>query len=106
MYNLEVQSKAHKDAERIDDYIRFTLFNEPAANDFIDTLEKKYKQIANNPHIFSVEYINGIFYRKALVKKYVVIFRIDEQNHIVYIIAIGHSLQKRKNIVKQNPSNN
>ena len=99
-YNLIVQSKAQRDVERIDDYIRFTLFNSEAADSFIGCLEKRYNQIENNPHIFSSELINGRLYKKAMVKRYVLIFRIDEQTHTVHIIAVGHSLQKRKNILK------
>lgn len=99
-YRVEVQLKAQLDAERIDDYIRYILLNPKAADDFIDNLETYYNKIANNPHEFSIEWIAGKAYRRALVKDYIALFRIDEQMHTVHIIAIGHSLQKRKNIVK------
>lgn len=101
MYKLLIQSKAHKDAERIDDYIRYTLLNPQAANAFIDCLERRYIKIAENPYAFSREYIDNYLYRKAMVKKYMIIYRIDENTHTVHIIAIGHSLQKRKNIIKR-----
>ena len=100
-YNIDVQLKAQLDAERIDDYIRYILLNPKAADDLINCLEMSYKKIANNPHGFSIEWIANKAYRRALVKDYIVLFRIDEQTHTVHIVAIGHSLQKRKNIVKQ-----
>ena len=100
-YNIDVQLKAQLDAERIDDYITYILLNPKAADDFINCLEMSYNKIANNPHGFSIEWIANKAYRRALVKDYIVLFRIDEQTHTVYVIAIGHSLQKRKNIVKQ-----
>ncbi len=49
-YNLKIQSKAQKDVERIYDYIRYTLLNPKAAEDFIDSLEYRYGKITNNPH--------------------------------------------------------
>lgn len=99
-YNLNIQSKAQKDVERIYDYIRYTLLNTKAAEDFIDCLEYRYGKIADNPHGFSTEWIHGRLYRKSTVKRYVVIFRIEEITHTVYIIAIGHGSRKRKNILK------
>lgn len=37
-----------------------------------------------------------------MVGKYIIVFRIDEQTHTIHIIAVGHSRQKRKNIIKHN----
>lgn len=100
MYRIYVQYKAQADAERIYDYIRYTLLNPQAAEMFLNCLEKRYEQISNNPHGFSIELVNGRQYRKALIKRYVVIFRVDEYAHTVHIIAIGHSLQRRTNVIK------
>ncbi len=100
MYKLIVQSKAQADADRIIDYIRYILFNNQAALEFVNCLEKRYRQIADNPHAFTNEWIDNRLYKKATVKRYLIIYRINEQTHTVYIIAIGHGLQKRRNIVK------
>lgn len=100
MYRLKIHDKAQLDAERIAKYIKFSLLNSKAAKDFTNILYRRYITICKNPHLFPSEYIDGRLYKKAMVKKYIVLFRIDENTQTIHIIAIGHSLQKRRNIVK------
>ncbi len=100
-YKLNISEQAQKNSRQIVNYIKYALLNPQASDSFIDALEKRYIKILQNPHGFSAEWINNKLYRKTMVKKYVVLFRIDEQAHTVHIIAIGHSLRKRKNIIKE-----
>lgn len=99
-YKLSVLDKAQRDALRIKAYIKYILFNNKAADDFVRALDEKYKQIIKSPHVYPQRLFGNRLYRFAMVKRYLVVFRIDEDTHTVHIIAIGHCLQKRKNIVK------
>lgn len=100
MYNVTVEEKAQQDLERIAFYIRHILLNHKAANDFVDKIQNKYTTISRNPYGYAEYRFGKYWYRKANVGKYIIAFRVDEQTHTVYIVAIGHSLQKRSNIVK------
>lgn len=100
MYKISVSEKAQAQFEQITQYMLSVLLSTQAASDFVDSLNKKYKQIAKEPHLYPYEQFGRSFYHKATLNKYILAFRIDEATRTVHIIAIGHSLQKRKNIVK------
>lgn len=97
---MVIQDKALHDAEKIKDYIRSILLNNKAANDFVEKLDQRYNRIMQSPYLYPEAYFGHKKYRYAMVGKYMIVFRTDESTHTVYVIAIGHSLQKRKNITK------
>ncbi len=99
-YKVLYSKRANENAERIVSYIKYVLLSPKAAENFILSLKRKEKDIATNPHLYPSEFFGKHLYRYAMIKRYIIVFRIDEGTHIVNIIAIGHSLQKRKNIIK------
>ncbi len=99
-YNIFYSNRARDDAKRIVEYIKYVLVSPQAAANFIDSLKEKEKAIIKEPHLYPSEFFGKNLYHYSMVKKYMVVFRIDENTHTVFIIAIGHSLRKRKNIVK------
>ncbi len=100
MYTVLVEEKAQADFERIAFYIRHILLNQNAAINFVEKITNKYEMISKNPYGYAEVPFGKYWYRKATIGKYIIAFRIDEQTHTVHIIAIGHSLQKRQNIIK------
>lgn len=100
MYKLNVSKKAQNQLEQIVQYMMYILLSPQTSNKFADEVEQKYEKICKNPHLYPEEYFGYKKYRYAMVGKYIIVFRIDEQTHTVHIIAVGHSRQKRKNIIK------
>ena len=101
MYKLNVTKNAQEQLEQIVRYILFILLSPQTANNFTNKVEQKYVSICKNPYIYPEKNFGYKKYRYAMVGKYMIIFRIDEQTKTVQVIAIGHSLQKRKNIIKR-----
>ncbi len=99
-YKLFETVEVLHDIDRITQYMINVLLSKQAAQDFLYKLKEKYIKICKNPYGYEEQQFGKYWYRKAVVGKYIIAFRIDEQTHTVYIVAIGHSLQKRKNIVK------
>lgn len=99
-YNIALTQSAKRDLLNIKYYIKYQLLSKQASDNFENAVYRKFDTICNEPHIYQQEYFGKYIYRKAIVNRYIIAFRVDEQTHTVYIIAIGHSLQKRKNIVK------
>lgn len=99
-YNIILTAKAANDIVNIKYYVKYMLMSPQSAETIEADLLKKFARIAEAPHIYPTEYFGKHIYRKSIVKKYIIAFRIDEATRTVHIIAIGHSLQKRKNIVK------
>ena len=100
-YTLDIHDTAAADIREIVNYLNNILYSKQAAFQFLDSLEKKYKSIAKEPHLFPKEWIKNSFYHKAMIKQYVLIFQIEELTKTVHIIAVGHSLQKRSHLIKR-----
>ncbi len=101
-YNITLTQKARQDMLNIKYYIKYMLLSSQAAEAEVtlSLFYKKFDQIAKNPYLYPCDNFGKHSYHMAVVKKYIIAFRIDENTHTVYIVAIGHSLRKRKNIVK------
>ena len=89
MYKLNISDLAKSDLDEIVDYIAEKLMNPKAATDFLDELEKCYSYLETNPYIYAIcseaeLKIKG--YRKAGIKKYLMVFQIDEETKTVIIL--------------------
>ena len=86
MYNLVVSELADEDLRGIIKYIKNTLCAPAAATNFADEVQRCYARLKDNPYIYALcndERLADIGYRKALIKNYLLIFRIDETKKIV-----------------------
>jgi plasmid stabilization system protein ParE len=96
MYNVEASQRADEDLERIIDYISQNLNAPKAASDFADSIYKCYDHLENNPYIYEAcrdKRLKQEGYRRAVVKSYIVIFKIHEDNKEVHVHAIFHGRQ-------------
>ena len=90
-YKLIVSRDAHEDLAGIVRYIADELENGEAAASFLDDIEVRYKRVVDNPHIYVLcndARLVGMGYRKIVIKNYLILYRIDEENKTVYIIRI------------------
>ncbi len=99
-YTIKISVKAKRNILNIKYYIKYNLLSSQASEKFETDFFRKLDKIAKEPHLYEKEFFGKHLYHKAVVGKYIIAFRIDEQAHTVHIVAIGHSLQKRRNIVK------
>lgn len=89
-YALYVHQNAQDELQKIKYYIRDILQNNKAAEDFVVAVEKKYARIIREPHLYPTKVIGNITYRKAFVKNYIIIFRIDEPEKAVKVITVAY----------------
>jgi len=69
-------------------YIKDSLFAPKAASSFMDEVHKCYARLEKNPLIYALcsdEHLAKEGYRKAQIKNYVLIFKIDEAGKAVNI---------------------
>lgn len=86
-YKLVFTKRFLKDLENVDKYLfeNFKSISNYLMNKIDDTLiqisifPKSHEQIENTP------------YRKALVKKYIILYMVNEKKKAVYIVHIFHS---------------
>ena len=90
-YKLVVSKDAHRDIMDIAGYITHELKSPKAADSFLNDVEKSYNRVADNPRLFSLcsdDRLERMGYRKIVIKNYLILFRIDDENKMVYIVRV------------------
>ena len=90
-YKLIVSKEAHEDVDEIAGYIAHELKNMAAASGFLDDVEKSYRSLTENPRLFALcddARLQREGYRKAVIKNYLVLYRIDEEKKAVYVVRV------------------
>jgi len=88
MYRRVVSELAHEDLRKIITYIKDTLRAPEAAARFADEVQKCYSRLSATPLMYAYcndERLAKEGYRKALIKNYVLVFKVNESKKIVNI---------------------
>jgi len=100
IYNLSITEKAEEQLDELVNYLLFILMNKNAAVHLLNSVERIYGLLEENPLQFSYSkdpYLASKGYREALLidMKYRIIFSVE--NNTVYVKGIFHELQLYKN---------
>lgn len=82
MYNLDVTDYAEEDLDSIIAYMVEKLFASQAAIDFADAVYDCYSQLEDNPYVYeqcSNSKLQKEGYRRAIIKNYILLYKIDEE---------------------------
>lgn len=96
MYRLVVSEFAHKDLDNILDYIAVQLGNRIAAANFLDEVGKCYDYLKNNPFMYGRCHdvrLEKEGYRKATIKNFVLVYKVDEGAKTVIIYRFFYGAQ-------------
>ena len=96
MFNLLVTELAHQDLDHIISYIAVKLSNPKAAGDFLDEVTVCYGFLKSNPMMYERcqdRRLGEEGYRKALIKNYVLVYKINEESKIVSIMRFFYGAQ-------------
>ena len=91
MYKIRVTAEAHEDIEQTIKYIAEKLQNSSAATSFANDVMESYVNLSENPFMYALcsdPYLAGKGYRKIVIKNYIILYRIDREQNIVYIIRV------------------
>ena len=67
------------------------LKNPSATKRFIDDVKQGYKNIKNNPYMYSLSTdtrLQDAGYRTVSIKNYLIIYRIEEEDNLVIVIRV------------------
>lgn len=95
-YKVIFTRQAEKDLDEIIGYMRDFLYSPQAAEHFLSGVEKTLKELASMPEMYSLStdpVLQTKKLRKALVGRYLLLFRIDSEKRAVYIMHIAHGSQ-------------
>ena len=96
MYKLIITELAHQDLDNIVSYIVVRLANPAAASSFLDEINKCYEYLRNNPIMYSKCYDSRLEkegYRKAVIKNYIMVYKVDEDTKMVSILRFFYGAQ-------------
>ena len=91
MYKLEIMPAAIADQQEAIEYIAKQLQNSVAAINLMDEIEKCYQTLEGNPYLYALSAdstLAALGYRKAIVKRYVLLYKIDDVQKIVRIMRL------------------
>lgn len=102
MYKIRVSDNARKDMEKMVDYISSELNNPAAAYDLLAEIEKRFELILNNPHMYQL--CEGLkdkknIYRKFCVNNYVIIYTVEEPEHVIRFHRLFYGRQDYINLI-------
>ena len=95
-YKLQVTQTADRDLDGILSYIMIELKNVEAALHFADEVDARYDKLIENPYIYEEcrqPLLKQSHYRKAVIGNYLLIYRIDDVNNIVYVERFFSEMQ-------------
>lgn len=96
MYRLVVSELAHGDLDNIFSYIAIQLANPIATTNFLDEVEKCYGYLKSNPLMYERCHdvrLEKEGYRKATIKNYVLVYKVDEEAKAVIIHRFFYGAQ-------------
>lgn len=96
VYDLRTTEAAVQDLDSIIGYIAVKLSNPSAAGSFLDRVEECYRILQKTPLAYAVcsdARLQTKQYRKAVINNYVLIYRVDENTHNVYVLRFFYGGQ-------------
>ncbi|MCH1939893.1 type II toxin-antitoxin system RelE/ParE family toxin [Holdemania massiliensis] len=101
-YKIEVTSHADKDLEEILTYIKEVLANVSAASSFLDAVEECYSGLEASPFMFEEcrdPHLRVLGYHRAVIRHYVMVYRVDETEKIVYILRFFYGAREYEKLI-------
>ena len=96
MYKLVITELAHQDLDNIVSYIALQLSNPKAAGDFLDDVTACYGLLKSTPMMYGRcqdRRLGQEGYRKAVIKNYVLVYKVNEASKIVSIMRFFYGAQ-------------
>jgi plasmid stabilization system protein ParE len=94
MYKVLITELAQSDLDAIVEYISVQLSNPIAAADLLDEVDKCYSHLRSNPFIYAKSTdarLEKEGFRKALIKNYILFFKVFESDKKVIVYRIIYS---------------
>jgi toxin ParE1/3/4 len=102
MYKLIITELAHQDLDKIVLYIAVELVSPIAAGNFLDEVDKCYCYLKSNPRMNGKcqnKRLEKEGYRRALIKNYLLVYKIDEESKTVSILRFFYGAQDYINLI-------
>ena len=102
MFRIEIAELADGDLDNIVSYIAERLSSPRAASDFLDAVDSCYTILKENPLIYEFcrdPRLRQEGYRRAVVKNYIMVYKVDETERRVNIYRFFHGTQDYEKLI-------
>lgn len=99
-YQVIFTKQSEKEMKSIYNYISKTLYTRVSALQLMKDINSKVMYLSTFPRLYrelKIKNSNGVKYHRMVVKKYIVIYTVNEKKKAIYILHIFHS---RSNYLK------
>ncbi|MDD3411641.1 MAG: type II toxin-antitoxin system RelE/ParE family toxin [Eubacteriales bacterium] len=99
-YELKITERAEADLDAIVRYLLTELDNQAAAKNLLDEIEKRYTLLEQNPRIYGEceqPLLKRSRFRKIAIHGFLLVYRIDEAQNVVFIERYFSDLQDYAN---------
>lgn len=101
-YNVVETELAVQDLDSIFSYLALSLANPAAASAFADAVEHCYSSLEQTPLMFEAcrsPRLRALGYRKAVIKNYVMVYKIDQAAKTVVILRFFYGRQNYEKLI-------
>lgn len=101
-YKIVETNSFQKDLDHVISYIVLALKNGPAAAALLDAVDKCYDGLEQTPFMYAAcndPYLKELGYRKAGVKNYIIVYKVDEAAKTVNIMRLFHGRQDYEKLI-------
>ena len=102
VYKIIETELALQDLDEIIAYIALTLANPSAAGSFADEVEACYSNLEKMPLMYGFcndPRLRALKYHKAVIKNYVMVYKVDEDEKTVNILRFFHGRQDYEKLI-------
>ena len=101
-YKISVTDLAVQDLDTIVEYISGELDNPTAASAFLDAVDACYEDLMSMPLMFERcrnPRLRDLGYRRDVIKHYVMVYRVAESEHTVYILRFFYGSRDYEKLI-------
>ena len=101
-YKIVKTDAFQRDLDAAVGYIALSLDNKPAAAALLDAVGKAYDDLEHMPLMYDAcrdSHLKGLGYRKAVIRNYVMIYKVDKERETFYILRLFHGRQDYVNLI-------
>lgn len=101
-YKLVETASAQQDLAEILSYLTVSLANPSAASAFANEVEKCYAALEQMPYLYALcssPQLSARSYRKAVLRNYLLIYRVDEAQKTVYLLRFFYGRRQYETLL-------
>ncbi len=101
-YDVVVTPSANADLDSIIEYISVKLANPSAASAFLNNVTKCYEELSVSPKMYEQcrdVRLKKLGYRRAIIGNYILVYRVDEINMIVYVLRYFYGAREYAKLI-------